>query len=166
MTMIRSSRGLTLFEMMVVIGILAIVAAIVTPNIMNWRRGVQLRGAANNLKGDLELAKTNAIRENNYVAIMFRDTLRYDIFVDDGAGNDGIPDNWIRDGEERLLRSREMPPGVTIDFANTSYGALGKKTRFTGRGHCTAGSTFLQNEKNDRIRVILNRLGQITLEKQ
>lgn len=164
--MIRNIRGLTIFEVLVVLGILAIVSVFVVPNIMNWRRGVQLRGAANNLKGDLEMAKTNAIRENNYVAVMFLDSLRYEIFVDNGAGDDGIPDNWIRDGEERLLRAREMPAGVTIDFANTSFGILGKKTRFTGRGHCTAGSTFLQNEKNDRIRVILNRLGQITLEKQ
>jgi Tfp pilus assembly protein FimT len=152
--------------MLVVIGLLAIVSAFVVPNIMTWRRGVQLRGAANNLKGDLELAKTNAIRENNYVAILFLDALRYEIFVDNGAGDDGIADNWKRDGEERLLRRREMPPGVTIDLASTSFGFLGKKTRFTGRGHSTAGSAFLQNEKNDRIRVIVNRLGQITLEKQ
>jgi prepilin-type N-terminal cleavage/methylation domain-containing protein len=164
--MMRNRSGLTIFEVLVVLGILGIVSAFVVPNVMNWRRGVQLRGAANNLKGDLEMAKINAIRENNYVAVMFRDTLRYEIFVDNGAGDDGVADNWIRDGEERLLRAREMPTGITIDFDATSFGFLGKKTRFTGRGHCTAGSTFLQNEKNDRIRVILNRLGQITLEKQ
>jgi type II secretory pathway pseudopilin PulG len=162
----RNIKGLTIFEVLVVLGILAIVAAFVTPNIMNWRRGVQLRGAANNLKGDMEMAKTNAVRENNSVAIIFRNKRRYEIFIDNGAGDDGVPDNWVRDGEERLLRDREMPTGILIDFANTSYGALGKKTRFTGRGHCVGGSTFLQNEKNDRIRVILNRLGQITLEKQ
>ena len=148
------------------LGILAIVSALVTPNIINWRRGVQLRGAASNLKSDLEMAKTNAIRENNYVVILFKDKLRYEIFVDNGAGEEGIPDNWIRDGEERMLRAREMPTGVQIDFAGTSFGALGKRTRFTGRGHCTAGSTFLQNEKNDRIRVKLSRLGEINLEKQ
>lgn len=164
--MMRNKRGLTLFEMLVVVCLLAILAAFVAPNIMNWRREVQLRGAANNLKGDLEMAKINAIRENNYVAIMFQDTLHYEIFVDNGAGDGGIPKNWIRDGEERVLRVREMPAGVTIDFSSTSFGFLGKKTRFTGRGHCTAGSTFLNNEKNDRIRVILNRLGRITLKKQ
>ena len=164
--MMRNIRGLTIFEVLVVLSILAVVSAFVVPNVMNWRRSVQLRGAANNLKGDLEMAKINAIRENNFVAIMFLDALHYEIFVDNGAGDDGIPDNWIRDGDERLLRAREMPTGVRIDFDATSFGFLGKKTRFTGRGHCTAGSTFLQNEKNDRIRVILNRLGQITLEKQ
>ncbi len=164
--MVRNIKGLTLLEMLVVIAIIALVSAIVAPNIINWRRGVQLRGAANNLKGDLELAKTNAIRENNYVVIMFLDTLRYEIFVDNGAGDGGVPDNWVRDGEERLLRARDMPPGVTIDLASTSFGFLGKKTRFTGRGHSTAGSAYLQNEVNERIRVIVNRLGQITLEKQ
>ena len=46
----NSNKGLTIFEVLVVLGILAIVSAFVTPNIINWRRGVQLRGAASNLK--------------------------------------------------------------------------------------------------------------------
>ena len=87
--MMRNTRGLTIFEVLVVLGILAIVSAFAVPNVMNWRRGVQLRGAANNLKGDLELAKVSAIRENNYVAIMFLDALRYEVFVDNGAGDGG-----------------------------------------------------------------------------
>ena len=154
-------------EVLVVLAILAVVSVFVVPNIMNWRRGVQLRGAANNLKGDLEMAKVNAIRENNSVDVMFLDTLRYEIFVDNGAGDDGVSENWIRDGEERLLRSREMPPGVKIaDYGGLNFGPWEQKTRFTGRGHCEGGSIFLQNEKNDRIKVTLNRLGQITVEKQ
>ena len=98
----RNIKGLTIFEVLVVLGILAILAVFVAPNIMNWRRGVQLRGAANNLKGDMEMAKTNAVRENNSVAIIFRNNRRYEIFIDNGAGDDGVPDNWVRDGEERV----------------------------------------------------------------
>ena len=164
--MMRNIRGLTIFEVLVVLGILAIVSAFAVPNVMNWRRGVQLRGAANNLKGDLELAKVSAIRENNYVAIMFLDALRYEVFVDNGAGDGGVSDNWVRDGEERLLRAREMPPGVVIaNHATLNFGTWERKTRFTGRGHCVGGTIFLQNEKKDGIEVVLNRLGQITLKK-
>ena len=50
-------RGLTILEVLIVLGILAILAAIVTPNIVGWRTDVQLQGAASNLKGDLEMAK-------------------------------------------------------------------------------------------------------------
>jgi prepilin-type N-terminal cleavage/methylation domain-containing protein len=64
----RNIKGLTIFEVLVVLGILAIVSAFVAPNFVSWRSDVKLRGAANNLKADLEMAKARAIRENNWVA--------------------------------------------------------------------------------------------------
>lgn len=162
----QNDKGLTIIELMVVIGILAILAGFVTPNVINWRSGVALRGAANNLKGDLELAKARAIRENDHVAIVFRDAKHYEIFLDNGEGMGGIEKNWIWDGAEPLLRKREMPGGVTIDVADTSFGPLGAKTRFNARGHCTPGHTILQNTKGRKYEVKLNRLGLITVERQ
>jgi prepilin-type N-terminal cleavage/methylation domain-containing protein len=162
----QNDKGLTIIELMVVIGILAIVAGVVTPNFINWRGRVALRGAANNLKGDLELAKARAIRENDFVAIHFYAHDHYKIFVDNGEGMGGIPDNWIREGDEALLRDREMPSGVLIDLGPTSFGGLGDKTRFNGRGHCTPGSAYLQNDKGDIMRVKVSRLGLITIERQ
>ena len=38
----------------------------------------------------------------------------YQLFRDNGAGaNNG---NWILDGDERLLRNRQLPTGITIDL--------------------------------------------------
>jgi prepilin-type N-terminal cleavage/methylation domain-containing protein len=164
--MIQKVKGLTIIELMVVIAILAILAGVVAPNFINWRTKTALRGAANNLKGDLELAKARAIRENHYVAIIFRDAKHYEIFLDNGAGMGGIENNWIWDGDEPLLRNREMPAGVTIDVADTSFGPLGAKTRFNGRGHCTPGHTVVQNMDGRKIEVRVNRLGLITVERQ
>jgi len=160
--MIHKSRGLTLFEVLVVLGILAILAAFVAPNIVGWRTNMKLRGAANNLKGDLEMAKARAIRENNYVVIRFGNN-GYDIFIDNGAGDDGVPGNWIPDGEEQILRDREMPTGVRIDLGDTTFS--NERTRYSSRGHTTNGHTVLVNEKNEKIQVTLNQLGKITLEK-
>ncbi len=164
--MIPNTRGLTIIELMVVIGILAILAGFVVPNFINWRSGAALRGAVNNLKGDLELAKARAIRENNYVAVHFYSPDRYKVFLDNGAGPGGVSDNWIRDGDEPLLRDREMPAGVSIDLGPTSFGTLGDKTRFNGRGHCTAGSAYLVNSKGVTMRVKVTRLGLITIIRQ
>jgi type IV fimbrial biogenesis protein FimT len=162
--MIQNCRGLTIFEVLVVIAILAIVSGFVVPHIISWRSDVKLRGAANNLKGDLELAKSRAIRENYYVAIRFYHN-RYEVFVDNGAGG-GDDRNWIRDGSELLLRNRALPGGVSIDLASTSFGILGDKTRFTGRGHCSPGATVVKNSKAAAIRVTVNRLGGISLKKE
>ena len=162
----QNHKGLTIIELMVVIGILAIVAGIVTPNFINWRSGAALRGAANNLKGDLELAKARAIRENDLVAIVFRDDKHYEIFLDNGEGMGGVEKNWIWDGAEPLLRNREMPAEVSIDVADTSFGPLGAKTRFNGRGHCTPGHTVVKNTKGGKYQVTLSRLGLIRVERQ
>jgi prepilin-type N-terminal cleavage/methylation domain-containing protein len=164
--MMQKDKGLTILELMAVIGILAILATYVAPNFMSWRRNAALRGAANNLKGDLELAKARAIRENDFVAIIFRDATHYEIFLDNGAGIDGVEQNWIWDGAEPLLRNREMPGDVTIDVADTSFGPLGAKTRFNGRGHCTPGHTIVQHANGRKFEVKVNRLGLITLERQ
>ncbi len=159
----HKQHGLTLFEILVVIGILAIVSAFVVPNVISWRSDMKLRSAANNLKGDLEMAKARAIRENNYVAILFKES-GYVIFIDDGAGAEGIPVNWIQDGEELQLRARQMPSGVRIDLEDTNFSE--NRTRFTSRGHTTNGHTALENQDNGRFKVTLFSLGKITLERQ
>jgi prepilin-type N-terminal cleavage/methylation domain-containing protein len=157
----NSNKGLTIFEVLVVLGILAIVSAFVTPNIMNWRRGVQLRGAASNLKGDLEMAKARAIRENDWVAVLFNAS-GYTVFIDNGAGG-GIAGDWIRQGSELQLKAREMPVGVTIDIPGMTFN--NKRTRFSGRGHCAVlGSAKFKNEKGDSMTITVNRL-EINLKK-
>jgi prepilin-type N-terminal cleavage/methylation domain-containing protein len=160
--MMSKSRGLTIFEVLVVMAILAIVSTFVVPGILNWRSAARFRGAVDNLRGDLEMAKARAVRENNIVTILFLTDKRYEIFVDNGAGG-AIADDGSRDGEELLLLDRKLPVGVNLDLADTSFGALGCRTGFNGRGHCIAfGHTLLKNDKGDATQVTLSRLGQIT----
>ena len=59
----KKNGGFSLFELLVVIAVIAVVSAIVTPNIISWRSNAKLRGAAGNLKGDLEMSKARAVRE-------------------------------------------------------------------------------------------------------
>jgi Tfp pilus assembly protein FimT len=154
---------MTLFEVIIVMAILAIVSAFVVPGIIDWRSDMKLQSAANNLKGDLEMAKARAIRENNYVAVLFEKN-GYKIFIDDGAGDGGVAVNWDRDGEELLLRDRTVPSGVRIDLADTTFGE--NRTRFTSRGHTTNGHTAVVSLDGEKIKVTLFSLGKITLERQ
>ena len=50
MTM-KKAAGFSIFELLIVIAIIAVVSAIVTPNIISWRNSAKLRGAAGNVKG-------------------------------------------------------------------------------------------------------------------
>jgi type IV fimbrial biogenesis protein FimT len=75
----RKNAGFTTFELAVSLAIMAIIAAAVMPPYLKWLRGHRLRGAVNNLMGDMEMAKIRAIRENALVAVQFCQD-RYTIF--------------------------------------------------------------------------------------
>lgn len=158
----KSKRGFTIIELVIVVAVLAIVSAIVVPHIFSWRSAAKLRGAANNLKGDLEMAKVRAVKEKNYVTILFFSN-RYEVFVDSGEGG-GTAADWTRNGTERLLRSRQLPAGVELDLGNTSFGAVDDKTRFNSRGRPLAGSTVLVNPRGDQKKIVVSAVGRIRME--
>jgi type II secretory pathway pseudopilin PulG len=157
--------GFTLFELITVIFMIALVSTFAIPGIISWRSAAKLRGAAENLKGNLELAKLKAIQENGPVAIQFRAD-RYRIFVDTGANEGKL------DADEELMKSVELPPGIRFDFNDIEStlstvnddGNWLKKTRFFGRGTADNGTAVLKNEQRTRAKKLkVSNLGRITL---
>jgi type IV fimbrial biogenesis protein FimT len=155
----RNNIGFTLMELCVVIAIFAVVASLGVPSFIGWRNDAKLRDAASLLRGDLELAKLSAVRENDFVAVVFNGN-DYTVFVDDGAGG-GDDENYVRDGSEEILRDRQMPAGVRID--NTTF--AGDQTGFNGRGRIVVpGIITLVNSAGSQRQVdINNRFGRITV---
>jgi type IV fimbrial biogenesis protein FimT len=163
----RSNTGFSLMELMIVIAIIAIAATVAIPNMIGSRGDAQFRGATDNLVGDLSLAKWNAVRENGWVVIRFESD-GYQLFSDNGVG--GNNGNWTLDGDERLIRSRQLPAGVTVDLGSTDFnGTLcggNPCTRFNERGlldpTCT-GSAVLNSAKGEARQVNINRLGRVNV---
>ena len=156
--MVRKRDGFSLFELLVVIAIIAVISAIVTPNIIGWRSNAKFRGAVDNLKGDLQMAKVKAVKENNVVTIFFNPT-GYKVILDKA-------NYWNHDPDEPVLRNRQLPAGVSIDLANTNFGTVGGKTRFNSRGNSVAGHAVLQNTNGAQKRIVITSIGQIRVESQ
>lgn len=156
----RKMDGFTFIEVMMVIVIFAVIAGIATPSVLSWRSNAKLRGAANNLKGDLELAKLKAIQENGMVAINFTEN-SYMVFKDDGDTQ------GVHDPSEDLYGSRSLPAGIKIDLAATTFaddGQGGQYTRFSGKGTANDGTAHLVNSTGSKKRVVINILGRIKIE--
>ncbi len=152
----KKTGGFSILELLIVIAVIAVVSAIVTPNIISWRSSARFRGAVDNLRGDLQMAKVKAVKENDIVTIFFSPT-GYTVILD-------RVNLWNHDPGEPVLRSRQLPAGVYIDMENTNFGSVGDKTRFNSRGNSVAGSAVLHNASGAQKRIVVTSVGQIRVE--
>lgn len=66
-----NKQGFSLIELMIVIAIIAIMAAITAPSIIKWRPNYQLKKARQELYSNLQKAKLQAVKANKKVTFNF-----------------------------------------------------------------------------------------------
>ena len=79
-------RGFTLTELMVVITIMGLMAAMAGPRMVRWIQTIGQRGAFNQLMSDLALARIQAVRQGSTVSLRIVDNDTYRVTVDDANG--------------------------------------------------------------------------------
>ena len=102
------------------------------------------------------------MRENEFVVVLFN-TNNYLVFIDDGAGAGGVAENWNRDGNENILRNRQLPAGVSIDLGSITFAS--NRTRFNGRGRiANQGEVKIVNTAGAQKTIDMNnRFGRIAV---
>ena len=153
----QKDTGFTLLELMVVVAMVAILTAIAIPNTISWQNNAKLNGDVFNLRGDLEMAKLRAIKENANVAVLYNAN-GYEIFIDNGDGG-GVADNWVRDGAEVLLTNKQLSDGVTMTTNFTS-----SRARFTDRGRCNGGTAVITNSAGTTKSIVVSIIGRIRVQ--
>ncbi len=153
----QKDTGFTILELAVVVAMVAILTAIAIPNTISWRNNAKLNGDVLNFRGDLEMAKLRAIKENANVAVLFNAN-GYEIFIDNGDGG-GVENNWVRDGGEMLLINKQLSDGVTMatNFTNS-------RARFTGRGRCNGGTAVITNSAGTTKSIVVSIIGRIRVQ--
>jgi len=161
-----SQRGVTLIELMIAVGILAIVVAIAVPNFQAMIQNNRLTSAANEMLGVFQIARSEAIRANRRVTLAFNATpdiaaneAHIVVFVD--LDRDGIEDA----GEDRvrsLLLSSDSLALAAEDGGGTAMTQVG----FQPDGRTVNSATMTASVYDDRNRgqqLVLRASGQSRL---
>lgn len=135
---ISSPYGFTLVELLTIIALIGILAAIGTPAFKAMIDNSRLRGASQELLSNMQFIRTEAMKRNRNVVVSFAPANcvptvpsgggSYAMFIDDGSGaSPADAKNNVRDGTELILRTGSMPPGTSLcaeTFTGTTTGFL------------------------------------------
>lgn len=136
----RKDSGFTLIELIVIIAIVAIFAAIAVPNFLSYMPKYRLNGAARQVMGDLMAARMKAVKENTTVTVKWDNANQYKILTDGGEEKTvniwpNYRDVTIGSFTDIRFYSRGTALGTTITLTNSADSNLKKyvKVALTGR---------------------------------
>lgn len=140
----RGAGGVTLPELMVVIAILGLVAAIALPGLRQLRETIALQRAESACRTRLAQARMLAIARRGVVRI--RITANGELTLEDPAG-DVVSRTRLLDGPFRVDSVRLRPATL----------------RYNARGQAGPGSLYLYRGKRG-VRIVSNFLGRLRIE--
>jgi type IV fimbrial biogenesis protein FimT len=159
-------KGVTLIELMIAVGILAIVVAIAVPNFQSMIQNNRLTAAANEMLGTFQIARSEAVRTNRRVVLTLvasPDPAAGEghvmVFVDDDR--DGTLDAGERQVRTLLLSSDKL--GISaVNGGGSAITSMG----FQPDGRTVATGTMTAQVCDDRNRgqqLVLRASGQSRL---
>ena len=149
----NKQRGFTLLELLVVIVLLGITAAIAIPNFASLIQSNQRTAVINDLSGLLSFARSEAVRRSAAVVVYPRDA------SDTSKGYSvclatALTDCKAGDADSERT-TNDLPSGVSVSQT--------AELTFTGRGMASAALTYEVCGKagSEAVEIMVNRGGQV-----
>lgn len=154
-------NGFTLLEMMVSIAVMAIIATTVIPSFNDMKEKHKIRGAAESISSDLQLARSEAIKTNQNISLSFSGfgATNWCYGINDTSGcNCGVGNACQVDGATvRVASSNEFSNiNLTTNFTSQTV------TFDPDRGTTNSGTTTL-SANGKSVKIIVSAIGRISL---
>lgn len=151
MKRLKKNCGFTLMEMMMVVAIICVSAAVSGFTFNKMLPDMRVKAAAKQIKSDLNLARLKAVRENAEVTIDFSNDKGYEIYMTNS------------DDSKLVLKTVDYPDGVATQEDGVSFSSGSKAISFDGRGLPNRkGHVYLVNAKKTFSGVKISFLGKTT----
>lgn len=164
--------GVTLIELMIVIVITAIILTIAIPSFRDIIDRNRLKAAAENLYGDLQFAKSESIKRNQVVYIVFNTTSTspsWSYYLTENDACD-LTETDTKDatfcGTGDLTNGRMKRQVTSADYPDikiTSKPASGKLSFSPLRGTAGSGTVTMESVRQKQMSNVVSGLGRIRL---
>ena len=165
----RKDAGFSLGELITVMGILTVLAAIAIPSFIGWRSKAQLSRAAQDIYSQFQKAKIEAVRRNAKCMIIFGAS-SFQVYED-------RDDSWNFNAGDQEISQVNLAtyPGVSLDtskgggdgldfwFPNNGIAFFSNGFAVNSLGALTAGAVFLRNQNNKEVSVEISKAGNVKI---
>lgn len=160
----KEDAGFTVVELLVVIGIVAVLAAVTIPGFLAFIPNYRLTGAAQELHGDIQMAKLRAIKNGVVVSISINTaTDSYRMFYDDGAGANFGNGTWEQ-AEEESIKTAAMPTGVDIVGTTFTNDAILFNSRGLPHNMAAISQVNLRNSRGRTTSIVVDMAGSTSIQ--